>query len=83
MALGLPTIGLFSPDDEECWIPQKRKRVQVIRLDKAGKVDLETLMEAVEMVTEGRTTKAARVIDPSIAATMPDDNKPASSPSNE
>jgi len=83
VALGLPTIGLFSQSDEDCWIPQNRKRVKVLRLDKAGKVDLETLMVAVEFVTEGRTTKAARVIDPTIAATDPNEDDSAASPSNE
>ncbi len=63
VALGLPTIGLFAPDDHHSWIPKNRKRVKVLHLDKAGKVDLETLMEAVETVTDGRTTKAAQVID--------------------
>ena len=68
VALGLPTIGLFSAQDEESWVPKGRKRVRVLRLDKAGRVDLETLMEAVEKVTEGRTTKAARVISSSEAS---------------
>ncbi len=64
VALGLPTVGLFSTEDGEAWVPQNRKRVRVLYLDKAGRIDLETLMEAVEAVTEGRTTKAARVIRP-------------------
>lgn len=63
VALGLPTVGLFGAAESESWVPRNRKRVRVLRLDKSGKVDLETLMEAVEAVTEGRTTKAARVID--------------------
>lgn len=65
VALGLPTVGLFSAKDSDCWVPASRKRVRVLRLDKAGRVDLETLMEAVETVTEGRTTKVARVISSS------------------
>ncbi len=72
VALGLPTIGLFSPGDDAAWIPENRKRVRVLRLDKAGRVDLETLMEAVESVTEGRTTKVARVI--SATENDPDDH---------
>lgn len=64
VALGLPTVGLFSVQDDKAWIPKNRKRVRVLQLDKAGRVDLETLMEAVETVTEGRTTKVARVIGP-------------------
>jgi ADP-heptose:LPS heptosyltransferase len=67
VALGLPTVGLFSLGDAECWEPRDRKRVRVLRLDKSGKVDLESLMVAVEAVTEGRTTKAARIIDPVIS----------------
>ena len=65
VALGLPTVGLFSAGDNNSWVPQNRKRVRVLRLDKAGRIDLESLMEAVETVTEGRTTKVARVISAS------------------
>ncbi len=83
VALGLPTVGLFSPDVAECWVPRDRKRVKVLRLDKAGKVDLETLMEAVEFVTEGRTTKAARIIAPTIANPNPDLGSSPSLPSHD
>ncbi len=62
VALGLPTVGLFSTKDDQSWIPKNRKRVRVLQLDKAGRVDLETLMEAVETVTEGRSSKVAKVI---------------------
>ena len=65
VALGLPTVGLFSAKDDQSWIPKNRKRVRVLQLDKAGRVDLETLMEAVETVTEGRSTKVAQIIGPS------------------
>ncbi len=83
VALGLPTIGLFSPGDADCWVPQNRKRVKVLRLDKGGKIDLETLMEAVEFVTEGRTTRAARVIDPTVAGVISDQDDSPATPSHD
>ncbi|MCP4293453.1 MAG: glycosyltransferase family 9 protein [bacterium] len=83
VALGVPTIGLFSKDELPSWIPGNRKRVRVLTLDKAGKVDLETLMEAVETVTDGRTTKAAKVIDPVVGGNPEQPGSPPSQTSHD
>lgn len=62
VAQGVPTIGLFSKKDGPQWMPRNRARAKVIHVTKGEKVDIETLMEAVETVTEGRTSTASTVI---------------------
>ncbi len=62
VALGVPAVGLFSKSDDEQWIPQGRAHARVINIAKGEKVDIETLMEAVEAVTEGRTSMASTVM---------------------
>jgi len=62
VALGVPTIGLFSATEPRRWIPEGRPRVRVLEVAKGEKVDVETLMEAVEGVTEGRTSTASTII---------------------
>jgi ADP-heptose:LPS heptosyltransferase len=62
VAQGVPAIGLFSKRDEVQWMPRGRPRVRVLQVTKGEKVDIETLMEAVEAVTEGRTSTASTVI---------------------
>ncbi len=62
VALGIPAIGLFGKDDGPQWVPTERPRARVITITKGEKVDIETLMEAVEAVTEGRTSTASTVM---------------------
>ena len=62
VAQGVPAIGLFSKADGPQWMPRGRPRARVIPVTKGEKVDIETLMEAVEGVTEGRTSTASTVI---------------------
>ncbi len=62
VALGIPAIGLFGKNDGVEWIPTDRPRARVIPITKGEKVDIETLMEAVEAVTEGRTSTASTVM---------------------
>jgi ADP-heptose:LPS heptosyltransferase len=62
VAQGVPAIGLFSKEDEPHWMPRGRPRAKVIPVTKGEKVDIETLMEAVEGVTQGRTSTASTVI---------------------
>ncbi len=69
VAQGVPAIGLFSKDDGPQWTPRGRPRARVIPVTKGEKVDIETLMEAVEGVTQGRTSTASRVI----TTPLPDD----------
>jgi len=64
VALGVPTVGLFSKSDGAEWVPGKRPRARVINVTKGEKVDIETLMEAIEAVTEGRTSIASTVMSP-------------------
>jgi len=73
VALGVPTIGLFAPQDPPAWEPRGRRKARVIRLPKEGKIDLETLMETVEAVTEGRTSTATTVIAESDAPSDADE----------
>jgi ADP-heptose:LPS heptosyltransferase len=62
VAQGVPAIGLFAKSDGPQWMPRGRPRAQVIKVTKGEKVDIETLMEAVEAVTDGRTRTASTVI---------------------
>jgi ADP-heptose:LPS heptosyltransferase len=62
VAQGVPAIGLFSKADDAQWMPRGRPRARVLQVTKGEKVDIETLMEAVEGVTEGRTSTASTVI---------------------
>lgn len=78
VALGIPAIGLFSKSDGPEWIPRDRPRARVISVTKGEKVDIETLMEAVEAVTEGRTTTASTVMSPTAQAAI---EAPADAPS--
>lgn len=67
VALGVPAIGLFSQADGPEWLPVNRPRAQVIRVTKGEKVDIETLMETVEAVTDGRTSTASTIISSDVA----------------
>ncbi len=62
VAQGIPSIGLFGKHDAAHWVPVDRPRARVIRITKGEKVDIETLMEAVESVTEGRTSRISTII---------------------
>jgi ADP-heptose:LPS heptosyltransferase len=64
VALGIPAVGLFGKADGQEWVPRDRARARVIAVTKGEKVDIETLMEAVEAVTEGRTSTASTVMAP-------------------
>lgn len=64
VALGIPAVGLFSKADGLEWKPRDRARARVITVTKGEKVDIETLMEAVEAVTDGRTSTASTVMAP-------------------
>jgi ADP-heptose:LPS heptosyltransferase len=70
VALGIPAIGLFSPSDPPCWVPDGRNKVKVLVTKKGKKVEIETLLEAVEEVTEGRTRKATSIMSPEKAADL-------------
>jgi ADP-heptose:LPS heptosyltransferase len=81
VAQGVPAVGLFSKSDAARWVPADRARARVITVTEGEKVDIETLMEAVEAVTEGRTSTASSIITSSAAqdagpeAPPPDDDE--------
>ena len=64
IAQGVPTLGLFTDADGEEWDPGPRSHVCILRLSKERKVDLATLMEAVETVTGGRARVPVAVVSP-------------------
>lgn len=70
VALDVPAVGLFAKGESAQWIPTGRDRARAIRVTKGQKVDIETLMEAVEAVTGGHTSTASTVI--SMPAGPPD-----------
>jgi len=49
-ATGVPTLGLFLKEDDATWTPAGYPNVRVIRVKGGQRVDIETLMEAVEAV---------------------------------
>jgi len=62
VAMGVPTVALFSEEEDPCCRPSDRPHVRVLDVNEGEKVDIETLMEAVEAVTGGRTHTASKVI---------------------
>ena len=62
VAQGVPTVGLFTEAEPVHHRPSERPRVRVLEIERGEKVDIETLMEAVEAVTGGRTSTASTVI---------------------
>ncbi|MFH1842151.1 MAG: glycosyltransferase family 9 protein [bacterium] len=55
VALDVPTIGLFTVQDGQEWDPGPRPAARVLRVAKGQRVDIDTLMEAVETVTASRS----------------------------
>ena len=73
VAAGVPTVALFTDADDPACRPEGRPRVRVVEVAAGEKVDIETLMEAVEAVTGGRSGSGSKVIpapdpDPAPAA---------------
>ncbi len=68
VALGIPAVGLFSPKDGPGWRPVGRAKAAVLTLVKGEKVDIATLMEAVETVTGGKSASPAKPLG---GATVP------------
>jgi ADP-heptose:LPS heptosyltransferase len=50
VAKGIPTIGLFMPQDGPQWHPTGRDKIRILRITQGQRVDIDTLMEAVEAV---------------------------------
>ena len=54
VAQGVPTIGIFTQQDPAEWEPTARPTARVLRVTRGQRVDIDTLMEAVESVVGGR-----------------------------
>lgn len=62
VAMGVPTVALFAEGEDPCYRPAGRSCARTLDIASGEKVDIETLMEAVEAVTGGRTGRASTVI---------------------
>jgi ADP-heptose:LPS heptosyltransferase len=54
VAQGVPTLGIFTQRDGSEWEPAPRPTARVLRVTKGERVDIDTLMEAVETVVGAR-----------------------------
>ncbi len=72
VALGIPSVGLFSPQDGPAWRPGGRPNAVVLTMAKGEKVDIATLMEAVESVTRGRTSTPSNPVGQTVSAPQVD-----------
>ncbi len=61
VALGVPTVGVFTDADGEDWDPGPLDRVRVLRVAKGKKVNIDTLMAAVEAVRRDVPTEQAEL----------------------
>ena len=62
VAQGVPTIGLFTAEDTPEWDPGVSGRARVVRVTRGERVDIETLMAALEAVTDGRSNTTVTVV---------------------
>jgi len=62
VAQGVPTIGLFTAEDTAEWDPGDSGRARVVRVTRGERVDIETLMAAIEAVTGGRSNATVTVM---------------------
>ena len=60
--LGIPTIGLFSPKDDEKWVPTQRDNVRILRMKKGKPLDYDALMKEIQHVTKGRAATSKPVV---------------------
>ncbi len=62
VAQQVPTIGLFTKHDGADWDPGENETTRVLRVTKDERVNIDTLMDAVEAVTGNRAQSAAPTI---------------------
>lgn len=62
VALGIPTLGLFSPVDEPHWVPQRRANARVHVVKPGQKLDFEQLIDSIREVTRGRVEPPPPVV---------------------
>ena len=70
VAMGVPTVGLFTPADGRQWYPQGREKVRVLKITKGRKVVLDQMMAEITAVTEGRVSQPSRVIAAGVSETV-------------
>jgi hypothetical protein len=80
VAMGVPTVALFSDEEDPAFRPTGREHVRVLDITEGERVDIETLMETVEAVTGGRATTASTVIVPDPEADAAESASPADNP---
>jgi ADP-heptose:LPS heptosyltransferase len=80
VAMGVPTVALFSDEEDPAFRPSGRDRVRILDITEGERVDIETLMETVEAVTGGRATTASTVIVPDPEADAAESASPADNP---
>lgn len=50
VAMGVPTVAFFTPEDEPVWVPERAKHLRIIRPQAGADLDLADLMERVASV---------------------------------
>jgi ADP-heptose:LPS heptosyltransferase len=68
VAHGVPTIGLFSAQEDERWRPGAASSAHILTVNPGEKMDVTTVLETVRVVTGGRGAKAHAAIPPSSPA---------------
>ncbi len=69
VAQGIPTIGLFSPQDERPWIPARRANARVHIIKPGAELDFEALVGSIREVTRGRVEPP----EPVVVSTEPEE----------
>jgi heptosyltransferase I len=67
VAHGVPTIGLFSPQDDASWRPAEARALRIVTVNTGEKVDASVVLAAVVDLTGGRSGKA----QPAVRAVRP------------
>jgi len=70
VAQGVPSIGLFSEQEDAAWIPTAGEKVQVIIPAKGKGIDLDSLSETVKAVSGGLVSTQSTVIPPNEVASL-------------
>lgn len=47
-AMGVPTVGIFTPSDQDCWVPTAARNVELLRPNEGEPLSLSDLMERVD-----------------------------------
>jgi ADP-heptose:LPS heptosyltransferase len=82
VAHGVPTIGLFSPEDDERWRPGDQTSARVLTVNFGEKMDVAKVLEAVGVATGGRGAKT-HIAARAQAAVPTTWNEPTSAPPGE